>query len=301
MSTTESPMHQTALAPWFGGKRTLAPVIVEELGKHSAYWEPFCGSMAVLMSKPESQHEHVNDLHCDLINLAQVVQHPTWGPKFYREMRRVLPSEVEFEVAQEMCSARWVPPSMGVTADHVARARQYFIASWLGRNGVAGTDACNTTFAVRWKPGGGHTSTRFQNAVASIPAWRRRLRRVVILNRDAFDVLDSIADVAGVAIYCDPPYLVKGSRYVHDFSDGFMGQSNDHERLAASLRRFKKARAVVSYYDDPALKSMYPGWTVRHCPMSKALVSESRRDAMNKTIAPEVLLINGPSLVGGAA
>jgi hypothetical protein len=39
-----------ALAPWFGGKRNLAPLIVAELGEHRCYWEPFCGSMAGLPS-----------------------------------------------------------------------------------------------------------------------------------------------------------------------------------------------------------------------------------------------------------
>ena len=39
-------MQIKALAPWFGGKRTLAPRIVAELGPHRAYWEPFCGSLA---------------------------------------------------------------------------------------------------------------------------------------------------------------------------------------------------------------------------------------------------------------
>lgn len=63
-----------AIAPWFGGKRTMAPAIVTELGKHSQYFEPFCGSMAVLFAKKPSQKETVNDLHGDLINLARVLQ-----------------------------------------------------------------------------------------------------------------------------------------------------------------------------------------------------------------------------------
>lgn len=37
-----------ALLPYYGGKRTLAPRIVAELGRHRAYWEPFMGSLAVL-------------------------------------------------------------------------------------------------------------------------------------------------------------------------------------------------------------------------------------------------------------
>lgn len=47
-------MKITALAPWYGSKRTLAPRIVEQLGEHRAYWEPFCGSCAVLFAKPVS-------------------------------------------------------------------------------------------------------------------------------------------------------------------------------------------------------------------------------------------------------
>jgi DNA adenine methylase len=43
-----------AIAPWFGGKRTLAPRITAELGAHRAYWEPFCGSMAVERDQDES-------------------------------------------------------------------------------------------------------------------------------------------------------------------------------------------------------------------------------------------------------
>lgn len=35
-------MKIKAIAPWFGSKRTLAPRIVEELGKHFAYWEANC-------------------------------------------------------------------------------------------------------------------------------------------------------------------------------------------------------------------------------------------------------------------
>lgn len=37
-------MKIKALAPWFGAKRNLAPVIVGLLGEHRIYWEPFCGS-----------------------------------------------------------------------------------------------------------------------------------------------------------------------------------------------------------------------------------------------------------------
>ncbi len=288
---TAPEMKIGALAPWFGGKRTLAPVIIEELGKHRAYWEPFCGGMSVLLAKPESSHETVNDLHGDLINLARVIQDAKQGPQLYRWLRRVMMDE---QMRDEVLAAA---PSR----DPIERAYRYFIESWFGRNGFSGTVGCEkSSFAVRWTPGGGHGGQRFASAVSSIPAWRRRIRRVTVLSRDAFEVIDSISDEAGVAIYLDPPYLEKAARYTHDFSDGFMGNANDHERLAASLSRFKVARVVVSYYADPCLSSLYRGWTVRDCTMNKGTHNAGRRGQIGKA-APEVLIINGPSLAKGVA
>lgn len=83
----------SAIAPWFGGKRTLAPRIVAELGEHRCYWEPFCGSMAVMLAKPKCPMETVNDLHGDLINLARCIQHRAAGPTLYRRLRRTLTVE----------------------------------------------------------------------------------------------------------------------------------------------------------------------------------------------------------------
>lgn len=44
-----------SIFPWFGGKHTLASDIVEELGEHKAYWDLFCGSLAVPRKKPRSK------------------------------------------------------------------------------------------------------------------------------------------------------------------------------------------------------------------------------------------------------
>ncbi len=277
----------TGLAPWFGAKRTLAPRIVEEFGRHRVYWEPFCGSMAVLLAKAPCAMETVNDLHGDLVNLARVIQSPVDGPKLYRRLRRVLLCETLFWEAAETIR-RDIPKAP------IDRAFDYFITAWFGRNGVAGTAEYNSHFSVRYTYRGGHAATRGRNAVASIPAWRRRLANVTILSRCGIGICERIADERGSVIYADPPYLEKGSTYTHDFSEG------DHERLAAVLRQFRRARVVVSYYDHPQLTELYPGWTVRRVPTVKSLVSQGRRDGENKVQAPEVLLINGPSLLESA-
>jgi DNA adenine methylase len=163
----------------------------------------------------------------------------------------------------------------------------------MGRNGVAGTQGYNQCFCVRYTKNGGHAATRFRSCVESIPAWHQRLRAVTILNRDAMvDLIPQIEDAAGTVIYVDPPYLVKGARYVHDF-DGIA-----HHHLATALNRFEQTRVIVSYYEHPKLSELYPGprWTKINCPTTKSMVSSGQRGQTGQVqIAPEVLLINGPS------
>lgn len=270
-----------AICPWFGGKRTLAPRIVAELGKHSAYWEPFCGGVSVLLAKPESSHETINDLHGDLINLARVIANDQLYQYMYDRLSRVWCDEHRRDLSlKELADA----------TDPLDRAIHYFIVNWFGRNGFSGTTGCDkSSFAVRWTPNGGHGGQRFASAVDSIPAWHERMRRATILNRCGFEVVSKIDDHPKVAIYCDPPYLVKGAKYTHDFAD------TDHDRLAELLRRFKAARVVVSYYRHPRLEELYPGWTVVDCTVNKGLHNAGKRGQTGAE-APEVLLINGPSL-----
>ena len=290
-----------ALAPWFGSKRTLAPKIVQELGPHSSYWEPFCGSMAILLSKPRARAENVNDLHGDLINLARVVQDGTLGPRFYRRARRILFHE-EFlrDARDEMLALRDWDGELSV-----ARALTFLVFSWMGRNGSAGLPVTERggNVCVRWSSSGGEPGTRWLSVVESIPAWRRRLRGVTILKRDGFEVVAKIRDEPKVVIYVDPPYLAKSDAYRHDFKTCepgslLAGAQDDHARLAEALSRFERARVVVSYYEHPRLAELYPSssWTKRDVPTRKYLANATgARRTNTEHVAPEVLLINGPS------
>lgn len=297
-------MKIRAIVPWFGSKRVLAPRIVEALGPHRAYWEPFCGSMAVLLAKPVCSQETVNDLHGDLVNLGLVIQHPELGPQLYRRLRRTLVHEELHRCSKAVCSTPgiWTPfrtDPMRLEKRDLDRAYWYFIASWLGRNGTIGTHNYNNNFCARYTVNGGIQGTRFASAVDSLPAWRRRMREVTILQKDGFELLGKIEDQAGVAIYCDPPYLretrcpsggfnrTSGSAtYIHDF------ESEDHDRLAESLRRFRLARVVVSYYDHPRLAELYPGWSKELIPVAKGMAVQGKRGS-KKVEALEVLLVNG--------
>jgi DNA adenine methylase len=278
-------MKISAIAPWYGSKRTLAPLIIEQLGPHSCYWEPFAGSCSVLLAKPPATYESVNDLHGDWFNLCLVLKDDGMAKDLYARAYRTLFHESILPAAKG--SLRLPAPK----SPNVARAETYLSFSWMSLNGVSGTPLHNTgTFAARYSAKGGNGATRWRSMVESIPDWHERLRGVQILNRDAFVVLESLDDAIGTAIYVDPPYIEKGAKYVHDF------KPEDHDRLAETLRRFKKARVVVSYYENPRLKDLYRGWTKVKCYVAKSMVNGGMRDKKGAQEAPEIMLINGPSL-----
>lgn len=308
-------MKIRAIAPWFGAKRNMAARIARECcrpdgGAPKSFWDICAGSMAVSIAMPRCSHHHAVDLHGDLANLARIIRCPHQGPIFYRRLRRVINHETLFAEAKaaiEADDAR-AAAELGLFADNgplralddLERAIAFFILSWQGRNGVAGTERTNYQQAIRWTAGGGHGGIRFANAVASIPAWRRRLRDITVLCRDLFLVLPKIEDEAGTSIYVDPPYVRDGvSRsgsctYLHEF------RLADHARLAADLRRFEKARVVLSYYAHPVLAEFYAGWTFVDCATQKNLHVQNRRGA-GRCTAAEILLINGPSFTEGTA
>lgn len=277
-------MEITCIAPWFGSKRTLAPTIVKELGPHRAYWSIFGGSLADLMVKPPCSMETVNDLHGHLINLARVLADETKAIALYERLSRTLMHEIVFrECAEEVRSYGNVPANEEGDVD---RAYAYFVAAWCGRNGVAGTASTNYNFCARYTKNGGHAAKRFISATESIPAWHHRLRNVTILNRNAFELLSKIEDASGVVIYCDPPYVEKGAKYLHDFTP------EDHVRLAEALRRFRYTRVVVSYYEHPEVRRLYDGWRFVACTMTKSLVNQGMRDKGGAVKAPELIIVN---------
>lgn len=269
----------TAILPYFGGKRTMAPRIAELLGKHVQYFEPFCGSMATLFAKEKSRQETVNDLHGDLINLALVIQQR--GAELFRRLRRTPLHDDLVGLAHEQLTLHFICSDRG----DVDRAYWYFIVSWMGVNGLAGLrhKKPGRVACVRYTPNGGDPATRFRNTVDSIPAFQRRLRDVTIIRRDAFEWLPKVPDIEGVAIYADPPYIEKSDEYLHDFD------LVDHERLRDALARFTRARVVISYYDCEQVRSLYDGWKFIECARQKHLASTGGK---GKTKAPEVLIIN---------
>lgn len=283
------------VAPWFGSNRTLAHAVGEALRGCSWVGVVFAGGMTELRHI-DARTILVNDLHGNIVNLARVMADPKLGPQLYRRLRRRPFHPRVLETAQARC----VEASGGESAqglfggdarpwdDMLERAVEYFTAVWMGRSAKAGTDdEFSGGLAVRWNAGGGDSAVRYQNATASIPAWRRVLRGCTFTEMDCFDFIDRAEkafedsesdDIHG--LYLDPPFPDAGDPYLHKFTPAM------HRRLAERVTALHPSMTVVCrFYDHPLVRELYPesrwGW-----------LRMKGRDMANQT-KPEVLLIRG--------
>jgi DNA adenine methylase len=279
MSTAPSnQMTLGAILPYFGGKRNLADRIVAEFGPHKSYWELCCGSLAVLFAKPRSAYEHVVDLNGDVTNLTRVLASDQYEELEDRVRRTMFSEGIHQEAVSKLATG---------TADELDRAYYTLVVAWMGRNGTYGlANGSSGNFCPRYTHNGGNSGTRWQGVGRNIPPWHDRLFGVGVLTRDVMVVAKKIGDAPGTVIYADPPYLSKSHEYAVDFAP------EQHRKFADLLRAKQHCRIIVSYYDAPELDELYPGWTKIQLDAVKVMTQKKG----GAEYAPEVLLINGPSL-----
>jgi DNA adenine methylase len=211
----EPEMTTTALAPWFGSNRMLAPIVGKELRGCKWVGVPFAGGMSELAHIKASTIV-VSDLHRHVINLARTVQQSDFRGLLIDEL-----NDTPFHpdaLAQrsgrgQSIEAKTSKPQM----PNVTWAYNYFVACWMGRSHKAGIDdEFNGGLSIRWNANGGDSNKRYRSAVASLDAWGEIMRRCNFSVLDCFEFLDRCEDSEGHGIYCDPPFPGPGDRYKHN-------------------------------------------------------------------------------------
>lgn len=200
---------------WHGGKHYLAPKIVALMPLHTHYVEPYFGGGSVLLAKdPNGVSEVVNDLDTRLTNFWRWLQDEGTFGQFRDRLQAIPFSEVEFDAACARSDAR--PLSM---MDSLDAAVDFFVQC---RQSLAGrTKAFATLSRNRTRRGMNEQASAWLSAIEGLPAVHARLQRVVILNRDAVDVIRQ-QDGPKTLFYCDPPYLhetrATTGQYAHEMA-----------------------------------------------------------------------------------
>jgi DNA adenine methylase len=227
---------------YYGGKTMLADKIVELLPPHEHYVEPFAGSLAVLLAKPRSAMETVNDLDQDLVTFWRVLRDRP--DDLERAMLLTPHSRAEQQASYDLD-----------TPDELERARRVWVLLSQGRGGTMR----RTGWRFYRNPGGStYSMPDYLAAYADrVPPCARRIHGVSLECRPALDVIADYGKHPDVLLYCDPPYVAatrNSAAYRYE-----MGDLGEHRELAAALRECK-ASVVLSGYASQLYLDLYEGW-----------------------------------------
>jgi DNA adenine methylase len=236
---------------YYGGKWRLAPWIIEHFPMPSVvecYVEPYCGAASVLLRKPPSPIEVINDLDCELVNFFRVLRERT--DELIRAIRLTPFSRREHE--------RSWGPMEGLTA--LERARRYYVRSWQGWGGGRSGDPSGWRF--QRKEALGNLGTDAWNRIEHLFAIAERLKNVFIECDEALRIIERY-DASRTLFYLDPPYLPTlrgdGNRhaYRHDVDGAY------HRRLLEIVQGLEGMVILSGYpseqYDD-MLGDSATGW-----------------------------------------
>jgi DNA adenine methylase len=227
---------------WMGGKGSIASQIVALLPKHDTYIEPFLGGGAVLMAKPPSKIELVNDIHSQIISFFRILRDDKQAARLKRLLQLTPYAREEH---------KWCGDNL-LCDDPVEQARRFFV-SVRQSFGCAEGETWGRSLA------GSHGPTRrYCCAVDRLDIYAERLRTVQIECKD-FRSLLARCDKRGVCVYADPPYLKEtrhrnGSSYTHDMTE------KDHEDLLDILCGFTRASVVLSGHHSPMYEHHLRHW-----------------------------------------
>jgi len=198
---------------YYGGKQTLAPLIISLIPEHVLYGEPFTGGGAVFFHKKPSKTEVLNDTNGELMNFYKVTR-DNFEP-LQSMIRETLHSREAFRHAEIIYHNTDM-------FDPVTRAW----AVWT---------ICAQSFAA--KMDGPFGFDNFTDEYA------RRLEKVQIECADALYVIQS-RDFEEAFFYCDPPYVGSNCGHYKGYTEA------DYDALLSLLSRIKGKFLLSSYPSD---------------------------------------------------
>lgn len=251
-------MQLVAPFPWFGGKSRAGREIWAALGTPANYVEPFCGSLAALLSSPEAHKiETVNDADGYVANFWRAV---AADPGDVARWADWPVNEADLEARHAWLVARSERLRWSLQDPDFFDAK---IAGWWvwGQCAWIGTGWCSGSGPHR------HTGAHFEGDAGRGPvsdwigALSDRLRRVRVACGDWKRVVTPVCTWRHglTGVFLDPPYCEGSMDYSAGGNDGNVAA--DVWRWATEQGEHPKMRIVVAAYEDG--RTVPDGWTVR--------------------------------------
>lgn len=219
--------------PWRGSKRRLVKTLLPLLPPHTCYVEPFAGGLALLLAKPRSKIEIVNDLNGDLVALYRCIQFHL--PELLRELTHL---HIGRQTLRDLLA------NPGLT--DIQRAARFYtrLRASFGSDG--------RSFAVAKSQGRmPFTPDRHQDLLG---AARDRLAGVIVECHPYERVLQNY-DSPDTLFFLDPPYLNTDP----DAYDGWT--ESDLETFRARVAKLK-GKWIVTLDDSEFNRKLWAGCQV---------------------------------------
>lgn len=248
--------------PYSGGKQRIASAIANLLPPHDGYIEPFAGALSVLLAKPPSDLEVVNDLDGDIVTFWRVLRD---RPADLERVCALTPhARLEARLARDRSDV-----------DDLERARRVWVLLTQHRAAVL-----RATSGWRFVHSGNRMplSAYLDAYVARIAPAAERLKRVSLECRPALDIISAYGNRPENLLYVDPPYLgetrtSRRGQYRHE-----MLTEDSHIELLEHLLE-AKAAVALSGYTHPLYDEALIGWD-RHELDAVAAMGQARTEVV---------------------
>lgn len=230
-----------AIFKYPGSKWSIAKWVISFFPDHHSYMEPFAGSLAVLMNKPRSNIETVNDLDGNVVNLFEWIK---------KDPERLAHEIYYTPYARQVYDDAFAE----VPEDSLGRAVNFYIRLNMGHG-----------FRTNGEKVGWKNDVQGRERAYAAMDWCRlpekimqaaeRLRGVQIENRPALEVIGRF-NSQKVLIYADPPYVLSarhGKQYRCE-----MGDKDQNDLLDVLL--VHKGPVLLSGYDNELYNGRLQGW-----------------------------------------
>lgn len=263
MKTLSQPLK------WHGGKYYLRNWIIGLMPPHLHYVEPFFGGGGILLARdPERDwmavdgktlpaalrgcSEVANDIHGELTNFWKVLQNPEDFDAFRQRVALTPFSEVEFREAALASDAAMETDE--TSENRVVRAHRFFVLARQSRQGLMKDFATLSRNRTRGRIN--EQVNAWLSVVDGLPDVHERLRKVLILNQDACDVIQR-QDGPNTLFYCDPPYVHETRSTTADYHHEM---TEDQHRKLLDVLAGIAGKFMLSGYPS----ALYSQWETQH-------------------------------------
>lgn len=253
--------------PYFGGKTKVAPDVWQALGQPKHYIEPFCGSCAVLLLRPDwtpDMMETVNDADGHIANVWRSLK---WSPDETAEWcdwpvnhADLIARKAELNMNTDILLENLCADSIW----HDPKMAGYYIwaaSCWIGSGLVCPKQIPNISGTGK----GVHAKGKRPRIYEWFDVLRERLRGVRVVCGDWTRVCGGKwqTNIGICGMFFDPPYSNKATRMSNLYAVDSESVAHDVRDWCAERGDNEKMRIVLAGYYEEHEELQSKGWTVK--------------------------------------